>query len=357
MNRIPPALLAAAALMQQAHAAIDVANGTVSSEWPAVGALIIQDSGSYDECTATLISPTWVLTAAHCVQISNNASDYSFVPQPDYACCTAPGTGLAVSAILANPGWVASGYQAHDQGLVQLAAPVVGITPFMVNNGAPPGTGKYLHLLGYGITTAGSNTLKERGLVEITEEDSTTITYDAVQPYSAPCEGDSGGPNYGPGPNGFPVIYATVSYGLGATCSTSTTNVESRTDSDVAWILAHATDACLRDGTGACDGIFRDGVDSLVITPTAPQVDQQPVNETLASGATTAFTALASGDPPPTVQWQYSNGGAFTDISGATSVRLAIVVDASMNGYFYQAVFTNAVGPATSNTVVLTVTP
>ena len=357
MNRIPPALLAAAALMQQAHAAVDVANGTVTSEWPAVGALIIQDSGSYDECTATLISPTWVLTAAHCI-VSSNASDYAFVPQADYSCCTAPGSGLAVSTILANPAYASSHYLAHDQGLVQLAAPAVGITPLMVNNAAPPGTGTYLHLLGYGITTAGNNTFKERGLVKITEEDSTTITYDAVQPYSQTCEGDSGAPSYGPGPNGFPVIYATVSYGLSATCSTSVTSVQSRTDSDVAWILAHAADACLPSGTGACDGIFRNGIDSLAIAPAAPQITQQPVDETLASGSTSSFTALASGDPPPTVQWQYSSGGnPFADFPNATSVPLAIVVDPSMDGYQVRAVFTNAVGPATSDAVLLTVTP
>ena len=333
---------------------INVANGTASNEWPAVGALILNLSGGgYEECTATLISPTWVLTAAHCVQDSSNPADYVFIPQPDYVCCLASGA-LAVANIFANPAY---NVFAHDQGLVQLAAPVSGITPFMVNNQTPPGIGAYLHMLGYGLTTVGNNSQKQIGLVEITGEDSTTITYD-VQPYAQACAGDSGGPSFNYAPNGFPITYSTVSFGTSPACSTSTLAVNSRTDSDIAWILSHATDACLRNGTGNCDGIFRGVFDSLAIAPSAPVVTLQPIDQTLPGEWFATFNVAAGGDPPPTVQWQASpDGSVFVDVPGATSTSATVYADPSQSGMHLHAVFTNALGSMQTNDAVLTVGP
>jgi len=339
-------------VVRPAQAAMHVAKGTVSNEWPAVGALILNlPGGGYEECTATLISPTWVLTAAHCVEDSSNPADYVFIPQPDYSCCLASG-GLAVANIFANPAY---NFAAHDQGLVQLAAPVSGITPFMVNNQTPPGVNSYLHLLGYGLTEVGNNSLKQRGLVKITGEDSTTITFD-VQTYSQSCAGDSGAPNFNYAANGFPVMYSTGSYGLSPTCATSTTSVSSRTDSDMTWILAHATDACLPSGAGSCDGIFRTLFESLTIAPSAPVVTQQPVDQTIPGEWFATFSAAASGDPPPTVQWQTSPDGlSFTDITDAMSTSVSVYADPSQSGMHVRAVFTNALGSAASNDAVLTV--
>ena len=89
----------------------------------------------------------------------------------------------------------------------------------------------------------------------------------------------------------------------------------------------------------------------------APTVTTQPASQTVTAGQTATFTAAASGNPTPTVQWQVStNGGStFSNISGATSTTLSFTATAAQNGDEYQAVFSNSVGTATTSAATLTV--
>ena len=48
---------------------------------------------------------------------------------------------------------------------------------------------------------------------------------------------------------------------------------------------------------------------------TAPTVTTQPTNQTVHAGGTATFTAAASGNPTPTVQWTVSTGSGFTDVT------------------------------------------
>ena len=88
---------------------------------------------------------------------------------------------------------------------------------------------------------------------------------------------------------------------------------------------------------------------------TAPAVTTNPANSTVCEGATATFTAAASGSPAPTVQWQVSSGGPFTDIPGATSATLMFTATTADNGKQYRAVFTNTCGTATTTAATLTV--
>jgi hypothetical protein len=95
--------------------------------------------------------------------------------------------------------------------------------------------------------------------------------------------------------------------------------------------------------------------------PQAPTITQQPTNQTVAAGGTATFTAAASGNPAPTVQWQVStdNGTTFSNVSGAPSTSTTLTLTAvalSQSGNQYHAVFTNSVGSITSNAATLTVT-
>ncbi len=88
-----------------------------------------------------------------------------------------------------------------------------------------------------------------------------------------------------------------------------------------------------------------------------PTVTLNPVSQTVNSGSLATFTAAATGNPTPTVQWQIStDGGAtFQNIAGATLTTLSFTALASQNGNRFRAVFTNTVGSATTTAATLTV--
>jgi uncharacterized repeat protein (TIGR01451 family) len=96
---------------------------------------------------------------------------------------------------------------------------------------------------------------------------------------------------------------------------------------------------------------------ALLTVNTAAAITLNPLNQTVTSGLTATFTAGASGQPTPTVQWQIStNGGTtFSNITGATSTTLSFTTSAGQNGNQYRAVFTNTCGGATTTAATLTV--
>lgn len=91
-----------------------------------------------------------------------------------------------------------------------------------------------------------------------------------------------------------------------------------------------------------------------------PAFTTQPVSATVVAPAGATFTAVASGVPTPTLQWQRStDGGAtFVDMVGATNATF--VVSATADGdavRIYRVVATNTAGSTPSNVATLTVNP
>ena len=68
------------------------------------------------------------------------------------------------------------------------------------------------------------------------------------------------------------------------------------------------------------------------------------------------FTASVSGASPLHYQWRFSNGGGYTNISGANTNTLAMTAAITNTGS-YELVVTNSYGAVTSAPVTLTVTP
>jgi hypothetical protein len=92
----------------------------------------------------------------------------------------------------------------------------------------------------------------------------------------------------------------------------------------------------------------------------APIISTNPSNQTVDAGKNATFTAAASGNPKPKVQWQVSsNGGStWTNLSGATSTTLTLTsVTSAMNRYEYEAVFSDSLGTTTTSDAMLTVQP
>ncbi len=100
---------------------------------------------------------------------------------------------------------------------------------------------------------------------------------------------------------------------------------------------------------------------------TAAAVTTRPANQSIPYGQNASFSAVASGNPAPTVQWQVStNGGStWTNLSdggivtGSTTGTLSLTSpSASLSGNQYRAVFTNTCNgtqTATSSGATLTV--
>jgi hypothetical protein len=96
---------------------------------------------------------------------------------------------------------------------------------------------------------------------------------------------------------------------------------------------------------------------NITILPAAPSITTQPAGQTVLEGQAVSFTAAATGQPVPVVQWQFSsNGGAtYSNIPGAIATTYILTALLSQTGYQYQAVFTNSQGNATTKAATLTV--
>lgn len=101
------------------------------------------------------------------------------------------------------------------------------------------------------------------------------------------------------------------------------------------------------------------GVSNLSIyatLPGPPVIDSDPFSMTVLAGSQASFSALATGFPSPTVQWQISTDGTqFMNISGAKSNTYSFITAASENGNYYRAVFTNSYGSVATSAAQLTV--
>jgi secreted trypsin-like serine protease len=200
-------------------------------------------------CTATLIAPDVLLTAAHCIDPA--ITDMVGLPRVVFEADATTAGGLATRSALPHESFV---YTApfhiyletpHDVGLLFLAQPV-SVVPASIGR-ASPAMGESLDVVGYGQRVDGDDATL--GLEYTTTMSITEIAATEVRAFGSGCVavGDSGGPAF----SGERIVGIT-SHSGGETFECVHGDIFERTDAYVDWIVKHAPSVCDHSEVDAC---------------------------------------------------------------------------------------------------------
>jgi hypothetical protein len=178
-----------------------ILGGTPATEGQYPSVVAIEAGGGL--CTATLITPEWVLTAAHCIQGAGPTSVR--VRFDTVNLHTDPGTVVRSSMVIPKPGFSIQSLGQNDIGLVKLERPVTDIKPVPVNlkpEKAPVGI--KVTMVGFGATAQGGG--GNIGVAYVVDQtsiscsgaagsDTNLLCFNQISG-KGKCNGDSGGPSF-----------------------------------------------------------------------------------------------------------------------------------------------------------------
>ncbi len=175
-----------------------IVGGTTDGDDPSVVALYAVDGNESFLCTASVIAPRVLLTAAHCVseQLHSKDTKYSVFFGGDFNKATQASLH-EVAEVHGNPDWDFNHLElGHDVGIVVLRDPApVAALPLRRDTLDSTEVGASLRLVGYGASTGqpiDGTGLKRQTSTPLDGFDFFTLFYkDAVH---LTCNGDSGGP-------------------------------------------------------------------------------------------------------------------------------------------------------------------
>ena len=236
-----------------------IVGGKGSDSFPATGSFRYQGKHF---CTATLVRPNKVLTAAHCFDPPTS----QYYNQVDFVLGVNSNSSQVrsrVASFVKHPNYTKNGYF-RDMAVVTLATPITKVKPVLVYLGDPTSLkGKAMVLVGFG-RSGNDATQGIRREVEVSLSD--VLQYKISYPWKGQgsCYGDSGGPAYIQAGGKWRQVGIT-SHGTLGTPNCQEKAYYTRIDAHKAFLAAqgiHGADRpllCGKDST--CDGACRQDQD------------------------------------------------------------------------------------------------
>jgi hypothetical protein len=186
-----------------------IVNGTPTTDYPAVGMLIVTDK----LCSATLIGCSTILTAAHCFCAPANTFQQcqrAGLPDPSQVLFLSQyAPPVQASRIAIHPDYNFA--HAGDVAVVTLAQPVTGVAPVPINRNERPAVGTTGTIVGFGRTGGTQSQSPEVGIKRAAAIQTATCPSSSGNEAGIPamnhlcfhvfsssdagtCNGDSGGP-------------------------------------------------------------------------------------------------------------------------------------------------------------------